>query len=315
LALFIENCFSIFNITPLNIIQGEKMTLLVTGATGKFGSHVVETLLARGLAEDTAISVRNPERAGHFQKRGVDVRQGDFDDPTSLSRAFAGVNRLLIISTDGDNQTRIRQHKAAVLAAQEAGVGFIAYTSIANAGSNPLGLAEVHRATEEAIHASGIPFAFLRNNWYLENEIGFIQAALAGAPIVTSAGQGKIGWALRADYAQAAAAVLAGNGHENAIYELSGPLATYDDFATVLSQVLGKKVTVAHVDDTTYSENLIKTGFPDFLVSIFVGMARDIRGGALAVTSDDFQKLLGRQVTPLPEALQQLVDQLRSKAS
>ena len=114
------------------------MTLLVTGATGKFGNHVVETLLARGLAKDTAVSVRNPEQAGHFQTRGVDVRQGNFDDPASLNRAFAGVDRLLIISTDGDNPTRIRQHKTAVQAAQGAGVGFIAYTSIANAGSNPL---------------------------------------------------------------------------------------------------------------------------------------------------------------------------------
>ena len=291
------------------------MTLLVTGATGKFGNHVVETLLARGLAKDTAVSVRNPEQAGHFQTRGVDVRQGNFDDPASLNRAFAGVDRLLIISTDGDNPTRIRQHKTAVQAAQGAGVGFIAYTSIANAGSNPLGLAEVHRATEAAIRATGIPFAFLRNNWYLENETGFIQTALAGAPIVTSAGQGKVGWALRADYAEGAAAVLAGNGHENTIYELSGPLSTYDDFAAALSQVLGNKVHVTHVDDTAYGERLAGAGFPDFLASMFVSMARDIRGGALAVTSNDFPKLLGRPVTPLPEALQKLVDQLRSKAS
>ena len=108
--------------------------------------------------------------------------------------------------------------------------------------------------------------------------------------------------------------MLAGSGHENTVYELSGPLATYDNFAAALSQVLGKKVSVTHVDDSAYGKGLSSAGFPDFLVPMFVSMARDIRGGALAVKSDDFPKLLGRQVTPLHKALQILVDRLRSKA-
>ena len=290
------------------------MTILVTGATGKLGSTVVELLLERGLAGQLAVSVRNPVRASSYQERGIDVRQGDFDVPASLTHAFAGVDKILIISADGDNETRIRQHKTAVRAAQEAGVGFIAYTSISNASHNPLGLAEVHRTTEEAIHATGIPYAFLRNNWYLENELGFVQAALAGAPITTSAGKGRIGWALRADYAQAAAAVMAGSGHENAIYELSGPLATYDDFAGALSQVLGHPVLVNHVDDAAYGQSLTAAGLPGFLVQIFVGYASKIREGALAVESHDFQKLLGRPATPLREALQVLAAPLRGQA-
>jgi NAD(P)H dehydrogenase (quinone) len=289
------------------------MTILVTGATGQFGRIVVETLQARGLAGQLAVSVRDPARASSCQAGGVDVRQGDFDDPSSLTRAFSGVDRILIISTDGDNETRIRQHKTAVRAAQEAGVRFIAYTSLSNAGHNPLGLGEVHRTTEEAIRATGIPYAFLRNNWYLENELGFVQAALAGAPIVTSAGKGRIGWALRADYAQAAAAVLAGSGHENSIYELSGPLATYDDFADALGKVLGHPVPVAHVDDAAYGESLTAAGLPSFLVPIFVEYATRIREGALAVESDDLQKLLGRPATPLRDALQILVAQLPSQ--
>ena len=290
------------------------MTILVTGATGQFGSIVVESLLARGLAGQLAVSVRNPTRTANYQARGVDVRQGDFDDPAALGKAFSGVDRLLLVSTTDDNETRIRQHKTAVRAAQKAGVGFIAYTSIANASHNSLGLAEVHRATEDEIRATGIAYAFLRNNWYLENEIGFVQAAMAGAPIVTSAGQAKVGWALRSDYAQAAAAVLAGSGHENTIYELSGPLATYDGFAAALSHVLGNPVTVKHVDDAAYGESLASAGLPDFLVPILVGYAHQIHEGALAVESNDFQKLLGRPATPLPEALQQLVNQVRNPA-
>jgi NAD(P)H dehydrogenase (quinone) len=209
---------------------------------------------------------------------------------------------------------RIRQHKTAVRAAQEAGVSFIAYTSLANASHSLLSIAEVHRATEEAIRATGIPYAFLRNSWYLESELGFVQAAMAGAPITTSAGKGRVGWALREDYGQAAAAVLAGSGHENAIYELSGPLATYDDFAEALGQVLGHAVLVQHVDDTAFGESLTAAGLPAFLVPLLVGYASQIRAGALAVESNDFQKLLGRPATPLRVAFQQLVAQLRSQA-
>jgi NAD(P)H dehydrogenase (quinone) len=281
--------------------------ILVTGATGKFGRIVVETLLARGLSSQLAVSVRDAAKAADFKARGVDVRQGNFDDPASLATVFSGVEKLLLVSTDGDNPTRIRQHKAAVQAAQQAKVQLIAYTSIANANANPLGLAEVHRATEEAIRATGIPYVFLRNNWYLENEMGYVQTALTGAPIVTSAGQGKVGWALRSDYAQAAAAVLTGSGHENKIYELSGPLASYDDFAAALGQALGKQVSVAQVDDEAYGQSLVSAGLPDFVAAIFVGFAREIRAGALAVASNDFQKLLGRPATALPEALKQLV--------
>ncbi|ATA58834.1 NAD(P)-dependent oxidoreductase [Geobacillus stearothermophilus] len=246
------------------------MNILVTGATGKLGTKVVETLLKSVPAHQLAVSVRQPEKAEHLRARGVDVRHGDFDRPETLETAFQGIDRLLIISTDGDNETRIRQHTNAVNAAQRAQVGFIAYTSLANANESRLALAEVHRVTEEAIANTGIPYSFLRNNWYLENEIGTVQAVLAGAPWVTSAGTGKVGWALRQDYAEAAAAVLAGDGHENTIYELSGPLMTQEELAAALGAVLGKDVPVQQVDDAAYADIMKKAGLPDPLVSFLV---------------------------------------------
>ncbi|MEH7084642.1 SDR family oxidoreductase [Neobacillus drentensis] len=286
------------------------MKILVTGATGKFGTKVVETLLKTVPANQLAVSVRNPEKAEGLRARGVDVRQGDFDRPDTLDAAFSGIDRLLIISADGDNETRIRQHTDAVAAAERAGVKFIAYTSIANAKESKNFLAPTHKATEEAIVKTGIPYSFLRNNWYLENESSSIQGVLAGAPWVTSAGDGKVGWALQQDYAEAAAVVLSGNGHENTIYELSGKLLTQEEIASAVGTVLGKVVPVHQVDDSTYADIMKGAGVPEFLLPFLVDIQKGIREGTLAVESNDLEKLLGRPVTPISVGLTQIVKSL-----
>jgi NAD(P)H dehydrogenase (quinone) len=286
------------------------MKILVTGATGKLGSKVVESLLKTVPASNLVVSVRNPEKAQGLRKRGVEVRQGDFGRPETLDNAFKGIDRLLIISADGDNDTRIQQHANAVQAAERAGVKFIAYTSLANATESKNLMAPPHVATEAAIIKTGIPYSFLRNNWYLENEIGSIQGALAGAPWVTSAGEGKVGWALQQDYADAAATVLVGNGHENTVYELSGPLLTQEDLASALGNVLGKDIPVQHVSDEQYAEIMRGIGLPDFVIPIVVGIQESIRNGSLEVNTNDFEKVLGRPIPSLNEALTQLVNRI-----
>ena len=284
------------------------MKLLVTGATGKFGTKVMEILLKMVPASELAVSVRNPEKAEELRARGVDVRQGDFDHPETLDIAFSGVDRLLLISADGDNKTRIRQHANAVAAAERAGVSFIAYTSLANAQASKNLFSPTHQATEAAILKTGIAYSFLRNNWYLENEISGIQGVLAGAPWLTSAADGKVGWALQQDYAEAAAAVLSGDGHENTIYELSGKPLTQEELAATLGEILGKEVTVQQVDDGAYAEIMAGAGVPDFVVPILVEIQKSIRVGSLDVESNDFEKLLGRPATSIHKALRQIVD-------
>ncbi len=285
-----------------------QMKLLVTGATGKLGSKIVDILLKKVPADQLAISVRNPEKAAGLQAKGVNVRQGDFDQPETLETAFKGIDRLLIISADGDTETRIRQHNNAVSAAKNAGVSFIAYTSIANAQESTNFLAEVHKATEKAILQTGIPYSFLRNNWYLENELSTIQGVQAGAPWVTSAGDGKVGWALQQDYAEAAAVVLTEEGHENTVYELSGKLLSQEEIAAAVGTVIGKEVPVQQVDDTIYGEIMAQAGVPDFIVPMLVAIQKDIREGTLEIESNDFEKLLGRSETPVVEGIKQLID-------
>lgn len=289
------------------------MKLLVTGATGKFGTKVVETLLKTVPANQLAVSVRNPEKAEQLRTRGIEVRQGDFDHPETLDTAFAGIDRLLIISADGDNETRIRQHANAVAAAERAGVNFIAYTSVTNAQESKNLFAPTHKATEQAILKTGISYSFLRNNWYLENEIPSIQGVLAGAPWVTSAGNGKVGWAIQQDYAEAAATVLSGKGHENTIYELSGKSLTQEEFVSVLGSVLDKEVSVHHVHDATYASIMKNADIPDFVISILVDIQKSIRESTLDFESNDFEKVLGRPAKPLKEALFQIVNGITQK--
>ncbi|WP_410768882.1 SDR family oxidoreductase [Fontibacillus sp. BL9] len=284
------------------------MKILVTGATGKLGAKVVEQLLKTVPANELAVSVRDPLKAEGLRNRGVDVRHGDFDHPETLETAFKGIDRLLIISADGDNETRIRQHQHAVSAAERAGVQFIAYTSLANAQDSKNMLAPTHKATEEAILKTGIPYSFLRNNWYLENEVSSIQGVLAGAPWVTSAGNGKVGWALQQEYAEAAAAVLTGDAHNNKIYELSGKLLSQEEMASALGTVIGKEVPVQQVSDAVYAEIMKNAGVPDFVIPMLVGIQEGIREGTLEVESHDFEQLLGRPLTPISEALRQIVN-------
>ncbi|MBD1381960.1 SDR family oxidoreductase [Metabacillus arenae] len=286
------------------------MKILVTGATGQLGSLVVEELLNKIPANEIAVSVRNPENAEGLQARGVDIRYGDFDKPETLDSAFSGVERLLIISTFGDHETIVKQHTNAVSAAQRAKVKFIAYTSVTNASESQFFLAPSHRAREEAILSTGIPYSFLRNNWYFENEIGSIKGAMAGAPWITSAGEGKVGWVLRQDLAEAAANVLTREGNENTVYELSGKLMTQKEFASVLGDVLGKEVPVNHVDDTTYANIMRRAGVPEAYLPMLVNTQKGIRDGGLDFESNNLEKLLGRPAKPINEALGQIVSQL-----
>lgn len=286
------------------------MKYLITGATGKLGAYAVESILKRIEPESLIVSVRNPEKAKHLVEKGIEVRKGDFDEPEALMQTFKGVDHLAIISTDGDNETRIRQHLNAVKAAKAANVKLIVYTSASNAQESTLGLAIVHKTTETAIIESGIPYVILRNNWYLENEISSMQSVLNGGPWITAAGNGKVGWALKSDYAEAIASVLTGEGHTNKIYELSNRPITQHELATLVGRVSGKKVEVLNVSDENYADGLTQAGFPAFVVSLFTDIQRAIREKALDIESDDFEKVLGHPTTSMEDAIKSIIDTL-----
>ena len=287
------------------------MKILVTGATGKLGSLIVENLLNLTSTENIAVSVRDIAKANHLKEKGIDVRFGDFDKPETLTTAFKGVDRLLIISTDGDNDTRIRQHKNAINAAKENNVKFIAYTSVGKADINTLPLAIVHKETEKAIIETGIPYSFLRNNWYLENEISSFKEAVSSNVWTNSIGDAKVAWALRKDYAEAIAKVLASNGHENTIYELSRKPISVKELVEEISKVTGKEISVNNIDKIQYSEILKSKGLPEPVVDFVVSLQVSITNGSLNVESEDFEKLLGHSVTSIEDSVKEILNSIK----
>ncbi|WP_019909018.1 SDR family oxidoreductase [Paenibacillus sp. HW567] len=277
------------------------MSILVTGATGQLGALVVEKLLGTLQASELAVSVRSAGKAAELKAKGVDVREGDFTNSASLEQAFAGVERLLLISgTEGD---RFQQHKNAIDTAKKAGVSQIVYTSLAQADNSTLSLAPDHKNTEDYLKESGVAFTILRNNWYLENEADGIKAAAQGAPFVHAASSAKVGWAARRDYAHAAAAVLTSEGHANKVYELSGKTITHDELGAIIADVIGKEVQVQNLTAAAYDERLQGFGLPEGVAAFVTGFQTAIGEGALDVQSEDLEKLLGRPQQPLSEVI------------
>ncbi len=283
------------------------MTLAITAATGQLGTLVVEEVLRAVPADNVVLVVRDPARAAGFAERGVTVRHGDYDDPASLADAFDGVEKLLLIS-GSEVGRRVAQHTAAVHAARQAGVRHIAYTSAPHADTTTLRLAPEHKATEAAIRESGVPFTFLRNGWYTENYAARIATALATGTLVGAAGDGRVASAARADFAAGAAAVLTGDGHENAVYELTGDTAwSFPELAAAITAASGHEVVYRNLSVDDYAESLIAAGVPDAGARFVAGVDGDIADGTLGEVTGDLSRLIGRPTTTLARTVSTLL--------
>jgi NAD(P)H dehydrogenase (quinone) len=277
------------------------MSIVITGASGRLGRRVVEEALDRVEPSELILVTRNPGSLADHAERGADVRRGDFDDPETLVDAFAGGDRLLLIST-GAFGSRVRQHHAAIDAAVAAGVRHVAYTSIVRPQpDNPAAVVPEHRATEEKLLASGLEWTFLRNSIYADLEAGNQAAALATGQLVTNAGPGRIAYVARDDCAAAAAAVITGGDHGGRAYEITGPtLLDSADRAALFAELGGSPVEVVQVDDERYATGLAEAaGLPLELARMYASFGRAARGGYLDVLSSDFETLTGRA----PQAL------------
>lgn len=277
-------------------------TYAVTGASGQLGKFVLEELLQKVEAKDVVAIVRDPSKLADYATKGVQVRQGDYDDPASLESALAGVDRLLLISGNALGE-RPRQHKNVADAAKKAGVGYIAYTSILRADDTPIKLGEEHRATEATLAESGLSYDLIRNGWYNENYVGSLPAQVEAGVITGAAGQGCVSSAARADYAAGAAEVLV-NGKGGEVYELAGDESwSMEEFAAEVSRQSGKEVKYQDMDEEDYAKSLEAVGLPDYVARIVANSNASVALGALENDGRTLSGLTGRKTTPISETI------------
>jgi NAD(P)H dehydrogenase (quinone) len=280
------------------------MSLAITGASGPLGRHTAELLLDRVDPSDVVLITRRPDSLADLAARGAAVRFGDFTDVDSLASAFAGVDKLLLISTDAVG-VRLDQQRGAVAAAANAGIGHVIYTSVPQpTADNPALVVADHAGTEQALRDSGLQWTFLRNNLYAHMQVPGIQQAIATGQVVTNAGDGRTAYVTREDCAAVAAAVLAGEGHAGRTYDVTGSTAfSAADLAALASDIGGRPVDVVHVDDAALIQGMVGAGLPEFVAELLASFGAATRGGFLADVSTTVADLTGQAPRTLADVI------------
>ncbi|ELY4574301.1 SDR family oxidoreductase [Cronobacter turicensis] len=279
--------------------------IAITGATGHLGQRVIDTLLNTVAAQEIVAIVRNPAKAAALSAKGVQVRAADYGDVAALTAAFAGVEKLLLISSSEVGQ-RAPQHRNVIDAAKTAGVKLIAYTSLLHADRSPLGLADEHVATEKMLAEAGIPYVLLRNGWYTENYLASVPPALEHGVFIGSAGDGKIASASRQDYAEAAANVLTLDNQAGRVYELAGDNAwTLRDLTALLTKETGKTVAYQNLSEADFAAALAGAGLPEGFAKLLADSDIGASKGGLFDDSRQLSALIGRPTTSLETSLRE----------
>lgn len=283
------------------------MKIGITAATGQLGKLVVESLKQKVASENIVVLVRTPEKASDL---GVEAKAFDYSDKESQVEALKGIDTLLLISGSEVGQ-REAQHANVIASAKEAGVKKIVYTSVLHADTSTLSLAVEHIATEKNLKESGLTYTILRNGWYTENYAGSIGGALAGGAFIGSVGDGKISSAARIDFAEAAATVLATEGHDGKVYELAGDTSyTLTDLAAEISAQTGKTLPYANLPEAEYAKILTSFGLPEFLAQAIASWDVSASKGDLFDDSKTLSALIGRPTTPLAETVKETLASL-----
>jgi NAD(P)H dehydrogenase (quinone) len=267
--------------------------IIVSGATGKLGSRIVDRLLSRVPASTVGVSVTDVARAAHLEARGVRVRRGDFTDPTTLAGAFEGAEQVLLVSAAIAGEGGATANITAVDAALAAGAGRVLYTSHQGSSATSLFPAMItHARTEEHLAATGIPYLALRNGFYSSTLDLYLEQALATGWLVAPE-DGPVSWTGHDDLATAAAALLTGDDSG-----VTAPLTAPETLdltavAAILSEITGREITRVVAGDQEWVEATVTRGVPRAYAEFGLGVFRASRRGEFAVTGPTLEKLIG----------------------
>jgi NAD(P)H dehydrogenase (quinone) len=251
----------------------------------------------RSVAPDKLrLTSRDTRKLADFFSRGHQTVTADFADRQSMDKAFSGVTTVLLISGDGPNEVRMRQHRSAIDAAKSAGVQRIVYTSFANPTRTSLfPFAWAHADTEEYLMSCGLSYTILRNNHYAENINGAIAHAKQTGILSLPSAYGRVAYITRSDAAEVAASALTGSGHDNRVYEITGPEAVdLFDIAAVLSQTWNRRIEASEMAPETFAQVLTGFGVEDFALQPVVLSRVAASVGEYAVVSQDAAHITGR---------------------
>ncbi|MDB5663226.1 MAG: NmrA-like protein [Sphingomonas bacterium] len=297
------------------------MAVIVSGASGELGAMTVAALAERVDPRELILVTREPERLAHWRDRGADIRQGDLDAPETLARAYAGGDRLLLISTAAVGPMRQRQHRVAIDAAAAAGVPHIVYTSSAAIHPrNPCFVIPDHIATERMLADSGLAVTILRVNSYADILVHAIAPqAIATGRWIAAAGEGAVGFVAKRDVARAAAAALTDDSHAGAIYEITGPeLLTSRDAARIAAEISGCPIELIIPEDAPVpgiaaaEQEQASEWIGPFTMADLQSFDRAVRAGYYAVCTHHVEMITGAPATSLRTLFEAAADARRA---
>lgn len=289
---------------------------LVTGASGRLGTVIIDTLLEVLEPNLIIAGLHNMKNASKFKSKKVETRQVDYSNKDTCKKAFEGVDKLFFISGyPGQSVSRQDQHKNVIEAAIEAKVKHLYYTSLINCQLNEASIAEDHKFTEKLLKdltseqpkKERMKYSIIRNNWYLENEKELLKAFQKKKCFYIPAGKSKVGWALIRDYGEGAAHVFLDDGAKM-IYEFTGKPRSYKELAQAFMDASGINCEVKEMEKDEYLDNLKKLGLKGDAISSVEGMYDDIAKGCLDYPYYDLKTALDHDITPFEDSVKEVLN-------